>query len=451
MFDTMDEVFQNPYVVMNKYDEVPSKLPSDLDICITPLDFKRLDVIIPQVAKSIDLLVVQKVWHGYEKCAYVLAPLLPKRYVRLQLDFFTDFSVKHTPQLISFSEIQSETRTYGRFTVPSYQMEYVFLLMRRIFKNDFDEEHMQAIYRAFRGNEKGCETYIKNYFSQAISDKINIMIKQNDVSGLKLLRPALWKELQILSEKNSKGLFRLKFYLNEFRRYLFRIKNPVGLCVAILSSDGGGKSSIIEELKETCWGTFYGVNRLYFRPHLFCNPGMLNPVNPVPESAVNPNPHGIKPNGIIKSVCRYFYYNMDFILGYYLLVKRMCVQKKLVLFDRYYYDYFVDMYRYHYSLPKWFPKLFAWSIPTPDLIFILEGTASVLYERKRELPLEEIERQVNCYREIAKSYKKVELINVDEPLETVVNNVTRKIIIAKAKMTARSMHFSVNENGIPIE
>jgi thymidylate kinase len=109
------------------------------------------------------------------------------------------------------------------------------------------------------------------------------------------------------------------------------------------------------------------------------------------------------------------------------------------------------MYRYHYSLPKWFPKLFAWSIPTPDLIFILEGTASVLYERKRELPLEEIERQVNCYREIAKSYKKVELINVDEPLETVVNNVTRKIIIAKAKMTARSMHFSVNENGIPIE
>lgn len=60
MFDIMDNEFNNPYIVMNKYDEVPYKLPSDLDMCITPEDFNRLDIIIPSIAKGIHLIVAQK-------------------------------------------------------------------------------------------------------------------------------------------------------------------------------------------------------------------------------------------------------------------------------------------------------------------------------------------------------------------------------------------------------
>lgn len=61
--------------------------------------------------------------------------------------------------------------------------------------------------------------------------------------------------------------------------------------------------------------------------------------------------------------------------------------KQMIVFDRYYYDYFVDMKRYRYSLPQWFPHLFAWSIPTPDIIFILDGTPEVLYQRKKNCRL----------------------------------------------------------------
>ena len=76
---------------------------------------------------------------------HVLSPIEPEGRFRLQLDFFfTDFSVKHTPLLISYKDMQVETRKYGRFTVPSYRMEYVFLLMRRIFKNDFDKGTFQC-------------------------------------------------------------------------------------------------------------------------------------------------------------------------------------------------------------------------------------------------------------------------------------------------------------------
>ena len=449
MFDIMDSEFNNPYIVMNKYDEVPYKLPSDLDMSITPDDFKRLDTIIPKIAKGIHLIIVQKIWHGYQKCAYILSPLEPHEPFRLQLDFFTDFSVKHTPLLISYKEMQNETRKYGRFQVPSYRMEYVFLLMRRIFKDYIDEEHFEAIKKSVNGDKNGCYLYLKQYFDDETAEEINKYVNQDDINGLRRIRPILWKKLQLLSQNNLCGTYKIRFLINELRRQWFRIKYPVGMCVALLSPDGGGKSSVYERIMNTCWGAFFGISKMYFRPHLLRNPGMLNPLNPVPESNDNPDPHGKKPNGFLKSLFRFSYYNIDYILGYNLLVRKKCIQKQLVVFDRYYYDYFVDMRRYRYSLPKWMPKVFAFLIPTPDVIFILDGTPRVLYERKKELPINEIERQVKEYRRVASKYRNAKLINVDEPLDKVVNNVTRSLLMFKAQRTAKSMNICLDEAGIP--
>lgn len=450
MFDIMDKEFIDPYIVMNKYDEVPFQLPSDLDMSITPRDFLRLDKIIAKVAKGINLVIVQKIWHGYQKCAYLLSPLEPQGRFRLQLDFFTDFSVKATPLLISYNDMQIETRTYGRFTVPSYRMEYVFLLMRRIFKNDFDKAHLVPIQSAMNGDKSGAKDYLANYFDKVTANKINSLVESGNVVALQEMRNELWRELQKLSKKRSRGIYKFKFKMMEIRRKIYRIQYPVGYCIALLSPDGGGKSSVFERLEDTCWGNFHGIRKMYFRPHLMRNPGMLNPLNPVPESADNPDPHGKKPNGLIKSLIRYFYYNIDFILGYNLLVRKMNIQKKLVVFDRYYYDYFVDIRRYRYSFPSWIPKAFAWCIPTPDTIFILEGTPQILFNRKKELPLAEIERQVSAYHKIADMYKNAVIINVDEPLEKVVAKITRIILLRKAQRTARGMNMQIDVNGIPI-
>lgn len=128
----------------------------------------------------------------------------------------------------------------------------------------------------------------------------------------------------------------------------------------------------------------------------------------------------------------------------------MRIQKQLVIFDRYYYDYFVDIQRYQYSFSKWVPRLFAWTIPTPDVIFILDGEAETLYARKKELPIEELKRQIVAYRKIADRYKNASLVNVEKPLNDVVLDVTSRIFLHKAKRTAKSMGIKLDENGIPM-
>lgn len=445
----MDMEFIDPYIVMNKYDEVPYMLPSDLDMCITPKDFTRLDAILSKIAKGIQLVIVQKIWHGYEKCAYILSPLEPDGRFRLQLDFFTDFSVKNTPLLISYKDMQKETRQYGRFTIPNYKMEYVFLLMRRIFKNDFDAEHLAPIQAAMTGDKLGAFKYLHNYLDPFAADEVNRSVERGDLKSLQMMQPKLWKKLQMLSKKRSRGHYKLKFHISEIKRYWYRIKYPVGYSAVLLSPDGGGKSSVFEKLEDSCWGSFHGITKMYFRPHLLNNPGMLNPMNPVPESVNNPDPHGVKPNGLFKSLIRYFYYNIDYILGDFMLVKKKRIQKQLVIFDRYYYDYFVDVRRYQYSFPTWFPKAFVWSIPCPDVIFILEGTPEILYNRKKELPLEEIRRQVKEYHKMGDKYKNAVIIDVDKPLDEVVLKVTREILYRKALRTAKSMGNKLNKMGLP--
>ncbi len=449
IFDIMDREFHNPYIVMNKYDEVPYKLPSDLDMSITPEDFGRLDEVMTAVARGVRLAIVQKIWHGYQKCAYLFSPVECTGRFRLQLDFFTDFSVKGTPALISYRDIQQNTRHYGRFTIPSYRMEYVFLLMRRIFKDDFDAEHLATIQGAMKGDKNGCFGYLESYLGSEIATRVNRYVEQNGITQLQKMRVELWKSLQCLSRNKSKGMYKIRFRIAELYRHWYRIKYPVGYCVSLLSPDGGGKSSVFERIEDTCWGSFHGITKMYFRPHLLRNPGMLNPIHPVPESADNPDPHGKKPNSLLKSLIRYFYYNIDYLFGYNLLVRKKCIQKQLVVFDRYYYDYFVDLKRYRYSFPSWIPHAFAWSIPTPDLILVLEGTPEVLYKRKKELPLDEIKRQTKAYHSIAQKYDNAVIINVDEPLEKVVKNVTREILIRKAQRTAKGMKNDLDDDGIP--
>lgn len=451
IFDVMDAEFLDSYIVMNKYDEVPYELPSDLDMCITPKDFIRLDSVMKNVSKESGLPIIQKIWHGYQKCAYIFSPLTPQGPFRLQLDFFTDFSVKKIPLLIPYKEMQTKTRKYGRFTIPDYPMEYVFLVMRRIFKNDLDIEHVSTIRNVLINDEHRCVHYLSKYFGSEISTEISSHIKKLDIEYLQKRREFLFAELKKISQRQSRGGYKIKFIINEIKRHLFRIKYPVGMSIVLLSPDGGGKSSVLEKLNETCWGSFHGINRFYFRPHIFTNPGMLNPLNPVPESTTNTDPHGKKTNGIIKSLVRYFYYNLDFIVGYNVVVRKKKIKKQLVIFDRYYYDYFVDVKRYQYSFPSWFPKLFAWSIPTPDLIFVLEGDAEILYKRKKELPIDEIRRQTKEYHKIVEKYRQAIAIDVNKPLQEVVTQITHDILLHKARCTAKCMKFNINELGISVD
>ena len=84
------------------------------------------------------------------------------------------------------------------------------------------------------------------------------------------------------------------------------------------------------------------------------------------------------------------------------------------------------------------------------IIFILDGTPEVLYQRKKELPIDEISRQKIAYLKIADKYKNAVVINVDKSLDDVVSDVTREIFLKKASRSAKAMNMKIDTDGNPL-
>lgn len=73
-FEILNSIDAN-YCVMNNYENMPEIIPSDVDFAIDSNIFKILDSLIIKLANENNVSITQKIWHGYNKCAYILSPL----------------------------------------------------------------------------------------------------------------------------------------------------------------------------------------------------------------------------------------------------------------------------------------------------------------------------------------------------------------------------------------
>ena len=98
---------------------------------------------------------------------------------------------------------------------------------------------------------------------------------------------------------------------------------------------------------------------------------------------------------------------IDYTFGYFKKVFPVILTKsKIFIFDRYYYDYYIDPKRAKINLPIWILKIGEVFVPKPDLILCLGGNPQKIYERKPETSLEEVTRQTNELRKFCNSHKK---------------------------------------------
>ncbi len=206
----------------------------------------------------------------------------------------------------------------------------------------------------------------------------------------KRLVRALW--IRQIAGFHWLSLARIK--LNNIKQRYRRLLKYPGYCVAFLGTDGSGKSTLIEKVTPVLYQMMHHpVEYRHLRPGLLPSlarlagkPAMIGPVT---------NPHGGKTSGWIASVFRFFYYYIDYTLGYYVKIFPWLVKRPtIVICDRYYYEYMIDPRRCAVKLPTGMARFFSWFIPKPDLILCLGGDPEKIYARKPETSLEEVRRQV---------------------------------------------------------
>lgn len=220
---------------------------------------------------------------------------------------------------------------------------------------------------------------------------------------------------------------RLRYYSGQIKK-VSRLSRPLGYTVAVLGTDGSGKSFIINSITPILNEAFHnGIRYEHLRPNYLPSLAVLTGKKKKTDKVeVCSNPHGSKPSGFLGSLARLSYYWLDYTWGYFRKVFFDKTFKTHVwLFDRYYYDYYIDQRRARLSLPGWILKFYGLFVPAPDLTICLGGDPHKIYARKPETSLQEVTRQTAVLQEFAHKHKKTVWVDTTvEPEESIESTMS---------------------------
>lgn len=198
------------------------------------------------------------------------------------------------------------------------------------------------------------------------------------------------------------------------------------MLVVFLGPDGSGKTTIMNALKKVLEKEGKKVKTFYWRPGILQAPGVLIGLRPPDEpGGVNPDPYGHEKQNPLKSLIRFSYYWLDFMLG---SVKISLDKGTIYLFDRYYCDMWLDKFRYNFTLPDFLIKAGYFFIKKPDLVVYLDNRIKTLLARKREIPEEDLRRNVERYKNYIKKLRKGVVVNNERDVEEVVREVRGRVL-----------------------
>jgi thymidylate kinase len=196
-------------------------------------------------------------------------------------------------------------------------------------------------------------------------------------------------------------------------------KYNIGFVISFIGTDGSGKSTIIESIKPSLKKKFnQGVYYEHLRPNKFPSiASLFGRSESFQETVVDP--HRSSQSGFLVSLIRWSYYMLDYTLGFYIKVfPKVKACSCIWIFDRYYYDYFIDPMRLRVKLPKAILKFGQFLIPEPDIIICLGTDPEIIHKRKPELPYDEVKRQVKELKMFCTNHKRSIWIDTGKSIET---------------------------------
>jgi thymidylate kinase len=372
------------YCVLHSWESLPDELPSDLDLAIHPRDREKL-TLVWRALHDTGYRVVQCLNYavgGYYFVLFWFEALTPK-IVAIDIIF------EHRRNgliLASGEDLVAERRRERMFWIPDPVIEFQYLLTKKILKNSLpskQEKRLRLLVQKV-GRVRAEAISVRLFGQSWKSTAVDACLQGGLSSLLRQLRKALWR-----AAVRQNPLSPIRNLFTDFLRRKRRWFQYTGVFVAILGPDGVGKSTLAAHLIQALGPAFRRHDLFHWRPEFVLRRD---------RSSVS-LPHQQRQRSSALSAAHLFAHLLDYMLGYYFVIRPALARSGLVVFDRYYHDLAVDPKRYRYGGPKWLARALRWLVPQPDLILILDAPEEVTLSRKQEVPRDELQRQRRSYLE----------------------------------------------------
>lgn len=416
------------YVILAGYEGYPDRIDSDVDFMVSEEDFDRLPALLFDGEFLPGARLVQVLRHETSACYYVLARQIGQRMAYLHADAAANYRRRGRLWLESERVLSSRRRSAGGFWVPAPDVEFEYYLVKRIEKGLVGRVHLQRLSARFQEAPEACRIVLDRLFTGPLARAAAEAISGERVDWFARERMAMRAALAVSLHRERLSR-RICARWRDVRRLWRRVRVPTGFVIAVLGSDGSGKTTIIGHLEREFAPAFRRVRRFHLRPRF----GRALGHEPCAD------PHGRPPRGRAASLLKLAFFLVDYLLSWLALVIPMRARSSLVVFDRYYHDMLVDAARYR--LPSGFgvPGRIASLIPKPDMWLVLHAPAADLLQRKREVTEGTLCALNDAYRELASRLPHCTVIETTGSLDATLE---RAVAVVRCALEVRTERHS---------
>lgn len=388
------------YCVLRNFEQLPlSTGGSDIDMWVHEDDVQNCIAVLSSVSESTKMNLVT--FFGDSTAIKVG---LQNNNDGVQIDIFKGAIYYKEKVLVSGDSITAFIQDYNAIKVLNKEYGNLIALIKELMNNSkIKDKYIAPIYE--NRNVYSLEYLLKVFpnFTKGFLQELYQCIKQGVIADkMNQLRKLGQSGLSNRKRKNA-----LKMKIAKCKRFF---RKP-GYVIVVEGTDGSGKSFIIDSITPILNGAFHnGVVYNHLRPKWLPDIAVIlgkrKKATPGEEEMVVSDPHAGKQSGLAMSLVRWGWYMLDYTFGY---MKKVWLQvhskSKVFIFDRYYYEFFLDQKRSHVKLPNWIVRIGEFFIPKPDLILCLGGNPEKIYARKPETSLEEVARQTKVLKEFCNERK----------------------------------------------
>jgi len=378
--DIFDRLAQTRYAALKFHNEVPEKLEpdSDIDMILSSPDATRLIDFVSRHSLVKKVSVIKK---SFMKSVRIVTT----QNEILNLDLISQLKWKYL-QIMNASKIL-ENRHRNRFGV--YQVS--------------DRDTARFINLFYKLIAAEIPKKYQSLFSEFLkTEKIN-----SRKAGIKALK----------MKDYNKGLNLLK-NIWYYAKDSFSAK---GFIITFSGVDGAGKSTVISEISEL-------IEKRYRRPVkiLRHRPSLL-PILSVwtkgkekaHQDTIRSLPRQGNNKNSFSSLLRFGYYYTDYIFGQFIIYLKYVLRGKIVLYDRYYFDFIADARRSNIQLPKAVTETGYHLLMKPKFNFFLYAAPEKILSRKKELSYQSICELTAEYNQL---FSRLQKQNSNEKYLTIENN-----------------------------
>ena len=395
---------------------------SDVDIAFSAPPPTVLEPILKEISESAGFSIVNRLHYDVPHAYYYTLQILGEPTHFLHLDCLYDpLGINRYRLTTSMLLKNAASNEYGRHS--GKHEKAIYLLLKRAIKGKISDQGLAVLRNKFSNASDTLWFEVGNWFGPDARPDIERLLSSDSAAIAEPQLANLSKRASAWFRRRHPLRASIAYCLDMWRKTR-RFFQPTGLFVVLIGPDGSGKSTIASLVLTHLEGAFRRTWRFHWRPSLL--PKLRGSSEETGLADTTP-PEVSKYGGAI-SLIRFFYYWLDFVIGYWLIIYPRKAQTTLVVGERYFPDVLVHPERYGFSVSNWLIRLASKWVPSPDLLILLKDEPAVIHARKSELSPAKIASQIAAYEQELPHWGKSAIIETEGGVESVRTRVSDLIL-----------------------